>query len=450
MMKKISVVSLGCAKNQVHSEHMMAVLGAHDFELTEQYDEAEIIIINTCGFITSAKEESINTILEMAQLKETGQLKTVVAIGCLVQKYADELAKELPEIDLLLGTNDYHQIADILNTYEDNGSQRMVHKAKCWDAEPAEVPKRVITSPNHYAYLRIAEGCDNRCTYCVIPEMQGPYRSRPMESILAEAQQLAEEGYSELILVAQDTTYYGQDLYGRFALAELLKQLAGIEKLKWVRVLYAYPNNFTEELIDVIAQEDKICKYLDIPLQHADDQILRRMNRQITQAEIKKLIRVLRERIPGVTLRSTFIVGFPGETEMQYQTLVKFLEEVRLDCVGAFPYSQEEGTPAGQMTGQLEDALKEQRAVDLMDHQFDLMYAKHLQAVGTTRVVKVDEISPDVAGLLLCRSQGEAPDVDPLILVYDDWSHQPGDFLEVKITGLDEYDFIGEIIHELA
>lgn len=449
-MKKISVVSLGCAKNQVHSEHMMAVLQEHHFELTEQCEEAEVIVINTCGFITSAKEESINTILEMAQLKETGKLQTLVAIGCLVQKYAAELAAELPEIDLLLGTNDYSQIADILNVYETNGQRRIVQTAEKWDAESPEVPERVITTPAHYAYLRIAEGCDNRCTYCVIPEMQGPYRSRPMESILEEAEALVAAGHTELILVAQDTTYYGKDLYGCFKLAELLKRLAQIEGLQWIRILYAYPNNFNDELIDTIAKESKVCKYLDIPLQHADDQILRRMNRQITQKEIRKLITTLRQRIPGITLRSTFIVGFPGETEEQYQTLIDFLEDMQLDCVGAFPYSQEEGTPAGHMADQLDDEIKEQRAVELMDHQFEIMYAKHQQQIGTGRTVKVDELSPDVEGLLLCRSQREAPDVDPLILVYDDWTHQPGDFLEVRITGLDEYDFIGEIIHELA
>lgn len=449
-MKKISVVSLGCAKNQVHSEHMMALLQDHHFELTDQYDEAEVIVINTCGFINSAKEESINTILELAQYKETGKLETLVAVGCLVQKYADELAQELPEIDLLLGTNDYDRIADILQDYEAGDRQRVVQTAQKWDAESPEVPERVITSPGHYAYLRIAEGCDNRCTYCVIPEMQGPYRSRPLESILAEARQLTAAGYSELILVAQDTTYYGKDLYGHFALADLLQQLAQIEELKWIRILYAYPNNFDDHLIDTIAREDKVCKYLDIPLQHADDQILRRMNRQITQQEMRALITTLRERIPNITLRSTFIVGFPGETEEQYQTLLDFLADVQLDCVGAFPYSQEEGTPAGRMTEQLEDEVKEQRAIELMDQQFEIMYDKHQQMIGTTRIVKVDELSPDVEGLLLCRSQGEAPDVDPLILVYNDWTHQPGDFLEVKITGLDEYDFIGEIIHELA
>lgn len=449
-MKKISVVSLGCAKNQVHSEHMMALLQDHHFELTDQYDEAEVIVINTCGFINSAKEESINTILELAQYKEIGKLETLVAVGCLVQKYADELAQELPEIDLLLGTNDYDKIADILNEYEAGGRQRLVQTAQKWEAESPDVPERVITSPGHYAYLRIAEGCDNRCTYCVIPEMQGPYRSRPLESILEEARQLTQAGYSELILVAQDTTYYGKDLYGRFALADLLKQLALIDDLKWIRILYAYPNNFNDELIDTIACEDKVCKYLDIPLQHADDQILRRMNRQITQQEIRALITALRSRIPDITLRSTFIVGFPGESEEQYQTLLDFLAEVQLDCVGAFPYSQEEGTPAGRMTEQLEEAIKEQRAIELMDQQFDIMYDKHQQMLGTTRIVKVDELSPDVDGLLLCRSQGEAPDVDPLILIYDDWTHKPGDFLEIKIIGLDEYDFIGEIIHELA
>lgn len=449
MKKKISVVSLGCAKNLVHSENMMGILNSNQYELTDAYEEAEIIIINTCGFITSAKEESINTILEMAQLKEDGCCETLVAIGCLVQKHVRELALEIPEIDLLLGTSNYQEIVGILERYYKNGQQRIIDVNQNW-VEETKVVKRFVTTPKHYAYLRISEGCDNHCTYCVIPEMQGPYRSKPMENIVQEAQELVAQGYSELVLVAQDTTYYGMDLYKHFALAELLTQLVKIEDLKWVRILYAYPNNFTDELIDVIAKEDKICNYLDIPLQHADDQILGQMNRQITQAQMRALIDKLRTRIPGITLRSTFIVGFPGETEANFYTLISFLEDVALDRVGAFTYSQEEGTAAALMANQVDDELKETRAIELMDHQYDIMYANHLRDIGRELWVKVDEISEDVPGLLLCRSQHEAPEVDPFILVYNGEGHQTGDFLKVKIIGLDEYDFVGELINELA
>ncbi len=445
-MQKVSILSLGCAKNLVHSETMMGLFQQQGYELTEQYDEAEIIIINTCGFVNAAKEESINAILEMAQWKEQGVCRLLVAVGCLVQKYAQELAAELPEVDILVGTNDYRQIVSIIKNHKEE-QEIVVHTN--WTEESKEkAAPRIITTPEHYAYLRISEGCDNNCTYCVIPEMQGPYRSKTIEQIKEEAVLLAENGVTELILVAQDTSYYGKDLYGRFALVDLLKELAAIPQIRWIRLLYAYPNNFDDEMIDYIASEEKICKYLDIPLQHGDNEVLKRMNRKITVEEIKTLIQKLRSRIPDITLRSTFIVGFPGETEEQYHNLLNFLEEMQLDCVGAFPYSREEGTPADKMDGHLEDDEKEKRAENLMDLQYDTMYRKHEQAIGQRRLVKVDELSPDIPGLLLCRSQGEAPEVDPWILVFEEEDHdyQPGDYFTVEITGLDEYDFVGEIV----
>ena len=445
-MQKVSILSLGCAKNLVHSETMMGLFQQQGYELTEQYDEAEIIIINTCGFVNAAKEESINAILEMAQWKEQGVCKLLVAVGCLVQKYAQELAAELPEVDIFVGTNDYRQIVDIIANHKDE-QEIVVHTNWTEESKEGNAP-RIVTTPQHYAYLRISEGCDNNCTYCVIPEMQGPYRSKTIEQIKEEAVLLAQQGASELILVAQDTSYYGKDLYGRFALVDLLKELASIPEVRWIRLLYAYPNNFDDEMIDYIASEEKIYKYLDIPLQHGDDEVLKRMNRKITVEEIKSLIGKLRSRIPDITLRSTFIVGFPGETEEQYHNLLNFLEEMQLDCVGAFPYSREEGTPANLMDGHLEEDEKEKRAENLMDLQYDTMYRKHEQAIGQRRLVKVDELSPDIPGLLLCRSQGEAPDVDPWILVFEEEDHdyQPGDYVTVEITGLDEYDFVGEIV----
>jgi len=445
-LQKVAVVSLGCAKNLVHSETMMGVFQKAGFVLTEYYDEAEIIIVNTCGFITAAKEESINTILELAQWKTDGACRLLVAVGCLVQKYAKELAVEMPEIDLLVGTNNYHDIVEVIRAYQEQNQIQMLHVHENWTEEAKLAPvERVLTTPQHYAYLRISEGCDNHCTYCVIPEMQGPYRSKSIEQIVDEAKMLAEQGVTELVVVAQDTSYYGLDLYGKFALVDLLKALAAIEKIRWIRLLYAYPNNLTDEMIDYIAAEPKVCKYLDIPIQHADDEVLRRMNRKITQKEIKELITKLRTRIPNMTIRSTFIVGFPGETEAQYQNLLDFLEEMQLDRVGAFPYSREEGTPADKMDGHLDDEIKEWRAENLMEYQYDHMYQRHLQRIGQKCLVKVEEISPDVEGMLLCRSEGEAPDVDPWILVYDS-QHEPGDYLEVKIVALDEYDLVGEII----
>ena len=445
-MQKVSILSLGCAKNLVHSETMMGLFQQQGYELTEQYDEAEIIIINTCGFVNAAKEESINAILEMAQWKEQGVCRLLVAVGCLVQKYAQELAAELPEVDILVGTNDYRQIVSIIKNHKEE--QEIVVHTNWTEESKEEAAPRIITTPEHYAYLRISEGCDNNCTYCVIPEMQGPYRSKTIEQIKEEAVLLAENGVTELILVAQDSSYYGKDLYGRFALVDLLKELAAIPQIRWIRLLYAYPNNFDDEMIDYIASEEKICKYLDIPLQHGDDEVLKRMNRKITVEEIKTLIQKLRSRIPDITLRSTFIVGFPGETEEQYHNLLNFLEEMQLDCVGAFPYSREEGTPADKMDGHLEDDEKEKRAENLMDLQYDTMYRKHEQAIGQRRLVKVDELSPDIPGLLLCRSQGEAPDVDAWILVFEeeDNDYQPGDYFTVEITGLDENDFVGEIV----
>lgn len=455
-MQKVSVVSLGCAKNLVHSETMMGLFQQYGYELTEQYDEAEVILINTCGFVNAAKEESINTILELAQWKEHGVCRLLVAVGCLVQKYATELAAELPEVDIFVGTNDYHHIVEIVNDYQKQmqhvADQEIVVHQHWTEENKLEKAPRLVTTPEHYAYLRISEGCDNNCTYCVIPEMQGPHRSKTIEQIVQEANELAAQGVTELVLVAQDTTYYGKDLYGHFALVDLLKALAAIAEIRWIRLLYAYPNNFNDELIDYIANEEKICNYLDIPLQHADDEILRRMNRKITEAEIKALIEKLRARIPGITLRSTFIVGFPGETEAQYQHLLEFLEEMQLDCVGAFPYSREEGTAADRMEGHLEEEEKERRAENLMELQYDIMYRKHEKAIGQRRLVKAEEWSPDISGLLLCRSEGEAPDVDPWILVFeaDAYDYEPGDYFTVEITGVDEYDFIGEIVDELT
>lgn len=445
MKKTICFVTLGCAKNTVYSEYMMGLCADSDYILVEEPAEAAVIVVNTCGFITAAKEETINTILALNDYKEAGSCEFLVAIGCMVQKYAKEMEEALPELDLLLGSTAYDEIlAHIDRLYAAQEAKTAVDTD--WHLPNAmERDSRVLSTPGYYAYLTIAEGCDNHCTFCAIPEMQGPYRSRAREDILAEAEMLARRGVKELIVIAQDITTYGLDNYGRLALPELLHDLCKIEGIRWIRLLYAYPNNLSDALIATIASEEKICKYIDIPLQHADDEILARMNRKIDQAQIRALIAKLRERVPGIMIRSTFIVGFPGETEAAYNNLLNFLEEVQLDRVGVFPYSQEENTPAGRMPDQLDEAVKEERAQNLMDIQFEIMFANHQRLIGETRHVLVDDIED---GMLLCRSQSEAPDIDPYMIVpaADVSGYEIGQELDVVISDVHEYDLIGSLV----
>lgn len=445
MKKTICFVTLGCAKNTVYSEYMMGLCADSDYILVEEPAEATVIVVNTCGFITAAKEETINTILALNDYKEAGSCEFLVAIGCMVQKYAKEMEEALPELDLLLGSTAYDEIlAHIDRLYAAQEEKTAVDTD--WHLPNAmERDSRVLSTPGYYAYLTIAEGCDNHCTFCAIPEMQGPYRSRAREDILAEAEMLARRGVKELIVIAQDITTYGLDNYGRLALPELLHDLCKIDGIRWIRLLYAYPNNLSDELIATIASEEKICKYIDIPLQHADDEILAHMNRKIDQAQIRALIAKLRERVPGIMIRSTFIVGFPGETEAAYNNLLNFLEEVQLDRVGVFPYSQEENTPAGRMPDQLDEAVKEERAQNLMDIQFEIMFANHQRLIGETRHVLVDDIED---GMLLCRSQSEAPDIDPYVIVpvTDVSGYEIGQELDVVISDVHEYDLIGSLV----
>jgi len=445
MKKTICFVTLGCAKNTVYSEYMMGLCADSDYILVEEPAEATVIVVNTCGFITAAKEETINTILALNDYKEAGSCEFLVAIGCMVQKYAKEMEEALPELDLLLGSTAYDEIlAHIDRLYAAQEAKTAVDTD--WHLPNAmERDSRVLSTPGYYAYLTIAEGCDNHCTFCAIPEMQGPYRSRAREDILAEAEMLARRGVKELIVIAQDITTYGLDNYGRLALPELLHDLCKIDGIRWIRLLYAYPNNLSDDLIAAIASEEKICKYIDIPLQHADDEILAHMNRKIDQAQIRALIAKLRERVPGIMIRSTFIVGFPGETEAAYNNLLNFLEEVQLDRVGVFPYSQEENTPAGRMPDQLDEAVKEERAQNLMDIQFEIMFANHQRLIGETRHVLVDDIED---GMLLCRSQSEAPDIDPYVIVpvADVSAYEIGQELDVVISDVHEYDLIGSLV----
>lgn len=445
MKKTICFVTLGCAKNTVYSEYMMGLCADSDYILVEEPAEATVIVVNTCGFITAAKEETINTILALNDYKEAGSCEFLVAIGCMVQKYAKEMEEALPELDLLLGSTAYDEIlAHIDRLYAAQEAKTAVDTD--WHLPNAmERDSRVLSTPGYYAYLTIAEGCDNHCTFCAIPEMQGPYRSRAREDILAEAEMLARRGVKELIVIAQDITTYGLDNYGCLALPELLHDLCKIDGIRWIRLLYAYPNNLSDDLIATIASEEKICKYIDIPLQHADDEILAHMNRKIDQAQIRALIAKLRERVPGIMIRSTFIVGFPGETEAAYNNLLNFLEEVQLDRVGVFPYSQEENTPAGRMPDQLDEAVKEERAQNLMDIQFEIMFANHQRLIGEMRHVLVDDIED---GMLLCRSQSEAPDIDPYVIVpvTDVSGYEIGQELDVEISDVHEYDLIGSLV----
>lgn len=446
-MKHIYIETLGCAKNTVYSEVMAGLLSSGDFSLTTDPQMAEVIIVNTCGFITAAKEESINTLLAYADYKEFGHLELLIALGCLVQKYADELEEAMPEVDLFLGTTGYDHIVEIIQDYYQAG-QPPIQVDTYWRLPDAkDYESRLVSTPGHYAYLSIAEGCNNRCSYCAIPDMQGPYRSRPMEDILAEAEAIVAQGSRELILIAQDTSYYGLDLYGTPQLAALLRKLCQIEGLEWIRLLYAYPDHITDELINCFKEEPKICNYIDMPLQHINDDILQSMRRHITKAEIEDIIHRFRTAIPDMVFRTTFITGYPGETEDQFAELLAFLKEAQLDRVGVFPYSQEDRTPAGQMTNQIPEEIREERAQVLMDDQFQIMQDKHRSAEGEERLVVVEEISPDIEGLYLTRSFGEAPDIDPFILLQAEaGAYQVGDTLKVRLTGVNEYDMVGELI----
>lgn len=444
--KTINFVTLGCAKNTVYSEYMMGLITNSNYVLVDDPADANVIVVNTCGFINDAKEETINTILDLNTFKEEGNCEFLIAIGCMVQKYAPEMEEALPELDLLLGSTTYDNIVhQIDKLYEGSNEKSQVDTSWHLPAN-SESEHRILSTPSYYAYLTIAEGCDNHCTYCAIPEMQGPYRSRKIEDIIAEATKLANQGVRELIVIAQDITYYGKDIYQSLRLPQLLHELCKIDGIRWIRLLYAYPNNFTDELIDTIANEEKICKYIDVPLQHADNCILKAMNRQIDQEAIRNLMNKLRERIPGMTIRSTFIVGFPGETDEAYANLLDFLGEVKLDRVGVFPYSQEENTPAGKMSDQIPEEVKEERAQNLMDLQFDIMYENHKKMVGQQRTVVVDDIEDTI---LLCRSYSEAPDIDPFIIVPFDSSveqYHIGQELNIIIEDLHEYDLIGSLV----
>lgn len=446
---KIGVVSLGCPKNLVDSETMLGLIHEENYEITNDPSEAEIIIVNTCGFIESAKEESINTILQMAEYKKSGSCKYIIVTGCLSQRYAEELFNELPEADAIAGVEVYDEIGSIIKRVMNGERFIMLERSKpdvIYTSKETFLP-RILTTPSYTAYLKIAEGCDNCCSYCAIPKIRGPYRSKPMEQVLKEAKALANNGVKELIVVAQDTTRYGEDLPGgKLLLADLLKELNKIESLKWIRVMYCYPNNFTDELIETFASLDKVCKYVDLPLQHASNRLLASMNRYDTREEVETLLAKLRKRIPGIVIRTTFIVGFPGEMDADFEELKEFVEQQRFENAGVFAYSQEEGTVAGAMPNQIPDEIKQERYHELMALQAQISEEIHKDTEGQTLEVLVEGIEEDGSGLHYGRSYREAPDIDGLVFIENPGDIKPGCFVKVNILQGFTYESVGERI----
>lgn len=441
---KIMFISLGCDKNLVDTEMMLGMLAEKGFSFTDAQEEAEAVIVNTCCFINDAKEESINTLLEMAELKKSGQIKALIAAGCLAERYREEIQKEIPEVDAILGTMAIEQVTAALEGVlagESRNHYRDINEV------PAYGKKRIVTTGGHYAYMKIAEGCDKHCTYCIIPKVRGNYRSIPMESLIKEAEELAEGGVKELILVAQETTLYGVDLYGEKSLPKLLKKLAAVPGIYWIRILYCYPEEITEELIEAIKQEKKVCRYLDIPIQHASDKVLKRMGRRTDRAELENIIGQLRREIPDICLRTTLITGFPGEAEEDHEELISFVEKMQFDRLGVFTYSQEEGTPAATMEDQIEESVKEERRAELMELQQEIAFSKAEDMLGRILTVMVEGKIAD-EDVYVTRTYKDAPEVDGYLFLNTTAELMTGDFVKVLVTGSNEYDLTGEIYHE--
>jgi len=438
----IGIVSLGCAKNLVDTEVMLGILGREGYRIVADPAEAEVIIVNTCAFIDSAKEESIQTILEMAAYKEEN-CRLLIVCGCMAERYREEILTELPEVDAVVGTGDYTKIAEVIKSAA--AGEKVMLYGHMNDVLPEE--ERMLSTPSYMAYLKIADGCDNCCTYCIIPKLRGHYRSRPMEDLLAEAQKLAESGVRELIVIAQDTSRYGVDLYGESRLPALLEKLCAIRELHWVRVLYLYPEAITDELIDVFAKEPKIVKYMDIPIQHANDAVLRRMGRHVTHERLCALVDKLRKCVPGITLRTTVITGFPGETEDQFCELLEFVKAMQFDRLGAFAYSREEDTPAAKLDGQLPDEVKAERAETILAAQAEISLALSEAKIGA--VVEVLAEGYDEESLLYFgRSAADAPEVDNRVYFAAEDEVLPGDFVKVEILQAEPYELVGRAILE--
>lgn len=450
---KLFCVSLGCDKNLVDTEKMLGVAGGLGVTFTDDETEADAILINTCCFIGDAKEESVNTILDMARYKEEGKCRALIVAGCLAQRYKQEIIDEIPEVDAILGTTSYEEIGNVLTRlFGEKEEEKKDEHISCFhDLKelPEQAKKRVMTTGGHYAFLKIAEGCDKRCTYCIIPYLRGPYRSVPMEQLLTEARELADNGVRELILVAQETTLYGKDLYGEKSLPKLLHELAQIPGIYWIRIQYCYPEEITDELIQAIKSEEKVCHYLDIPIQHASDRILRRMGRRTHKEELKERIGALRREIPDIALRTTFICGFPGETKEDHEELMEFVDEMEFERLGVFTYSAEEDTPAYSYPDQIPEEVKEERRAEVMELQQEIAFEHCENMVGKVLDVMIEGKVADEPAYV-GRTYMDAPNVDGLIFVNADEMLMSGDFVRVKVTGANEYDLIGEVYHESA
>lgn len=443
-MKKVLFISLGCDKNLTDSEEMLGMLVENGYEITNDETEAEVIVINTCAFIHDAKEESVNTILEMARYKEEGTCKALLVTGCLAQRYKEEIAGEIPEVDAVLGTASYDEIIKALNQVFSGES---FLEFKDINSLPKHSRKRVITTGGYFEYLKIAEGCDKHCTYCIIPKLRGNFRSIPMEQLLSQAEYLAEQGVRELILVAQETTVYGKDLYGEKSLHILLKKLCQIPGIQWIRVLYCYPEEIYPELIQTMKEEPKICHYLDLPIQHCSDRILKRMGRRTTKQELVDIVETLRREIPDIILRTALITGFPGETQEDHEELMEFIDTMEFDRLGVFTYSPEEDTPAAIMPDQIDEEVKLDRQAELMELQQEISLDKGNDKIGSVVEVMIEGKVAD-ENAYVARTYGDAPNVDGYIFVNTGTELMSGDFARVHVTGALEYDLIGELEDE--
>ena len=441
---KILFISLGCDKNLADSEEMLGLLTAGGHEITDDETQADAIVINTCCFIKDAKEESVETILEMAEYKKTGSCHALIVTGCMAQRYQKEIIEEVPEVDAVLGTTSY---GDIVKALEEAVAGNHFEEFRDIDYLPDTGSKRVLTTGGHFGYLKIAEGCDKHCTYCIIPKLRGKFRSVPMERLIAQAEDMAEQGVKELILVAQETTVYGKDLYGKKSLHILLKKLCEIRGIRWIRILYCYPEEIYDELIETIRDEKKICHYLDIPIQHASDHILKRMGRRTSKQELIDIVGKLRKEIPDIVLRTTLITGFPGETEEDHEELKEFVDEMEFDRLGVFTYSPEENTPAAEMADQVPEEVKEERRDELMELQQEISYDRGQDRIGQELLVMIEGKVADESAYI-GRTYGDAPKVDGYIFVQTGELLMTGDFAKVRVTGALEYDLIGALSDE--
>ena len=439
---KIMFASLGCDKNLVDTENMLGILNDKGFEFTDDETQADVIVVNTCCFIGDAKQESINTILEMAQHKEDAVCKALIVTGCLAHRYKDEIIKEIPEVDAFLGTTSYDKIAEVVTSVLEGKGFNVVDDA---NRLPIVKEKRIITTPGYFEYLKIAEGCDKHCTYCIIPKVRGNFRSYPVEYLVEQAKHLVYNGARELILVAQETTLYGTDLYGKKSLPMLIHELAKIEDLKWIRIQYCYPEEINDELIEAIKNEPKVCHYLDMPIQHASDNVLKRMGRKTDKQELLDIVAKLRKEIPDIALRTTLIAGFPGETQEQHEELMEFVDEMEFERLGVFAYSPEENTPAASMPDQIPEEIKEERRDAILELQQEIAFDKAADMVGRTLYAMIEGKVADEPAYV-ARTYADSPDIDGYVFVNTSEMLMSGDFVKVKITGSAEYDLIGELV----